>query len=244
MEHLRLVVPRDRSDAVLDLLLKSESVCNVARFEGAVRAPEGDLVLCDVAKEDTSVLVEDLKGPRHRRGRLDRPRAGRHAALARCRAGGAPCRGGGIRRRRVGAGRGAQLGERRALRRLRGLHGPRRSDRGRRRPPRLPDPRGRRDGGRPRVRSHRRNLRCPDPAALGSRPPVARCPRGRFPLAVGVVFAATLAFRAAGVMSTTSTSTTTSSPASSRAQTSSPSSSRSAPASPGCSRSRPPSPAR
>ena len=61
MEHMRIVAPADRSKRVLDLLLNTPSVCNVVMLEGAARRPEGDLILCDVAREDTSIVISDLK---------------------------------------------------------------------------------------------------------------------------------------------------------------------------------------
>lgn len=61
MVHLRIVVPADRSERVLDLLGASPSACNLIFLEGAARQPQGDVVLCDVAREDASVVIEDLK---------------------------------------------------------------------------------------------------------------------------------------------------------------------------------------
>jgi uncharacterized hydrophobic protein (TIGR00271 family) len=59
--HLRIVVPEDRAERVMDLLCASDSVANVIRLPGAARLPEGDLVLCDVAREDASVILADLR---------------------------------------------------------------------------------------------------------------------------------------------------------------------------------------
>lgn len=61
MVHLRIVVPSDRTQRVLDLLLAEASVCNVVLLEGVARRPVGDVILCDVAREDTSVVLSDLK---------------------------------------------------------------------------------------------------------------------------------------------------------------------------------------
>jgi uncharacterized hydrophobic protein (TIGR00271 family) len=61
MVHLRIVVPSALTRKVLDLLEATPSVCNLAFLEGAARRPPGDVVLCDVAREETSVVVEDLK---------------------------------------------------------------------------------------------------------------------------------------------------------------------------------------
>jgi uncharacterized hydrophobic protein (TIGR00271 family) len=59
--HLRIVTTSDLAERVLELLETSESVCNVVYLEGAARVPEGDVILADVAREDTSVLLDDLK---------------------------------------------------------------------------------------------------------------------------------------------------------------------------------------
>ena len=61
MVHLRIVVPGPRSERVVDLLEASPSVSSLARIEGASRKPPGDLVLCDVAREDASVVIADLR---------------------------------------------------------------------------------------------------------------------------------------------------------------------------------------
>jgi len=61
MVHLRIVVPSDRSAQVCDLLEEAPSVTNLVFLEGAARQPRGDVVLCDIAREEASVLIEDLK---------------------------------------------------------------------------------------------------------------------------------------------------------------------------------------
>ncbi len=61
MVHLRIVVPGSKSERVVDLLEASPSVSSLARIEGASRKPRGDLVLCDVAREDASVVIDDLR---------------------------------------------------------------------------------------------------------------------------------------------------------------------------------------
>jgi uncharacterized hydrophobic protein (TIGR00271 family) len=61
MVHLRIVVPSDRAQKVLDLLEASPSVCNVVSLPGAARKPAGDVILCDIAREEASVLIDDLK---------------------------------------------------------------------------------------------------------------------------------------------------------------------------------------
>jgi uncharacterized hydrophobic protein (TIGR00271 family) len=69
MVHLRIVVPAERSQQVLDVLEATPSTCNLVFLAGAARKPPGDVVLCDVAREDASVVIHDLK-------ELDVPRDG------------------------------------------------------------------------------------------------------------------------------------------------------------------------
>ncbi len=61
MVHLRIVVPSYQSGHALDLLENSPSVCNLIYLERVARRPEGDVILCDVAREDASVIVSDLR---------------------------------------------------------------------------------------------------------------------------------------------------------------------------------------
>jgi uncharacterized hydrophobic protein (TIGR00271 family) len=61
MVHLRIVVPRDRSEKVLALLEATPSVINVVFLPGAARQPDGDVLLFDVAREEASVIINDLK---------------------------------------------------------------------------------------------------------------------------------------------------------------------------------------
>lgn len=61
MVHLRIVVPEDRCEKVLGLLEAAPSASNLIHLPGAARQPKGDVVLCDIAREEASVLIEDLK---------------------------------------------------------------------------------------------------------------------------------------------------------------------------------------
>jgi Domain of unknown function (DUF389) len=61
MVHMRIVAPPDVADHALDLLCRSASVYNVIHLPGAASKPEGDVILCDVAREDASVIVGDLR---------------------------------------------------------------------------------------------------------------------------------------------------------------------------------------
>jgi uncharacterized hydrophobic protein (TIGR00271 family) len=59
--HLRIVVPGDRAPGALQVLEANGSVVNVVHVPGAARKPNGDLILADVAREDASVLLADLR---------------------------------------------------------------------------------------------------------------------------------------------------------------------------------------
>jgi uncharacterized hydrophobic protein (TIGR00271 family) len=61
MVHLRIVSPPDRTAAVLEVLERTPSVFNLVTLPGASRRPDGDVILCDVAREDASVVLSDLR---------------------------------------------------------------------------------------------------------------------------------------------------------------------------------------
>ena len=61
MIHLRIVAPDDCSERVLELLRASPGAVNVIHLPGAATKPEGDVILCDVAREDASVILADLR---------------------------------------------------------------------------------------------------------------------------------------------------------------------------------------
>ncbi len=61
MIHVRIVVPPDRVEAVLDLFTHAPAVVNVIHLPGTARKPDGDVVLCDVAREDASLIVGRLR---------------------------------------------------------------------------------------------------------------------------------------------------------------------------------------
>jgi uncharacterized hydrophobic protein (TIGR00271 family) len=61
MVHLRIVVPSYQAEHTLDLLKHSPSVVNLIYLERAAQRPEGDVILCDVAREDASVIISDLR---------------------------------------------------------------------------------------------------------------------------------------------------------------------------------------
>jgi uncharacterized hydrophobic protein (TIGR00271 family) len=61
MVHLRIVAPSHDAEHALDLLKATPSVCNLIYLPGAAQKPEGDVILCDVAREDASIVVGDLR---------------------------------------------------------------------------------------------------------------------------------------------------------------------------------------
>jgi uncharacterized hydrophobic protein (TIGR00271 family) len=67
--HLRIVAPEDVAHQALEVLEDSPAVLNIVHLHGAARKPDGDLILCDVAREEASVVIGDLK-------ELDIPRVG------------------------------------------------------------------------------------------------------------------------------------------------------------------------
>jgi uncharacterized hydrophobic protein (TIGR00271 family) len=69
MIHLRIVAPEEAAHKALELLCASPAVINVVHLHAASRKPKGDVILCDVAREDASVILSDLK-------ELDIPRLG------------------------------------------------------------------------------------------------------------------------------------------------------------------------
>ena len=82
MVHLRIVVPAELAEKVLDLLEATPSTSNLILLAGAARQPSGDVILCDVAREDASVVIEDLRSSGWQGG-LDHARADRLPDLRR-----------------------------------------------------------------------------------------------------------------------------------------------------------------
>ena len=60
MTNLRLIVPPALVAQVLSLLAGLDTVVNVVHLPGAAVSPAGDLVFCDVAREEVSIVVERL----------------------------------------------------------------------------------------------------------------------------------------------------------------------------------------
>ena len=61
MVHLRIVAPSWEAQQAVDLLKRVDSACNLIHVPGAAHKPDGDLILVDIAREDASVIVSDLK---------------------------------------------------------------------------------------------------------------------------------------------------------------------------------------
>ena len=61
MIHLRIVAPEEQAHKALEILHGSPAVLNVVHLHGAAKKPDGDLILCDVAREEASVIIGDLK---------------------------------------------------------------------------------------------------------------------------------------------------------------------------------------
>lgn len=61
MLHLRLRVPEDLTDQVLEMLHADDTVTNVAVVPGGFRKPDGTLVLADVARENTTGVIGRLR---------------------------------------------------------------------------------------------------------------------------------------------------------------------------------------
>jgi uncharacterized hydrophobic protein (TIGR00271 family) len=61
MVHLRIVAAADLTPKVLHLLDATPSVCNLIYLPGTAQRPPGDVILCDIAREDASIVIDDLK---------------------------------------------------------------------------------------------------------------------------------------------------------------------------------------
>lgn len=62
MVHLRIVAPAPVAAAALERLRATAAVSSIVHLPGAASRPAGDLILCDVAPEEASVVVSDLRG--------------------------------------------------------------------------------------------------------------------------------------------------------------------------------------
>jgi uncharacterized hydrophobic protein (TIGR00271 family) len=61
MVHLRIVAPARLASRAVEVLDATPSVCNLVVFQGAAKRPTGDVILCDVPREEASVVIADLR---------------------------------------------------------------------------------------------------------------------------------------------------------------------------------------
>lgn len=61
MIHLRVVAPPSLADTADRILRDHPSTLNLVRLREAVERPDGDLLVCDVASEDASLVVGELR---------------------------------------------------------------------------------------------------------------------------------------------------------------------------------------
>ncbi|MFE5716051.1 DUF389 domain-containing protein [Streptomyces sp. NPDC056501] len=62
MLHLRMIVPPDRTPAVVELIESTVGTTHLVVLPGAARNPAGDVVMCDVAREAGHELLNGLRG--------------------------------------------------------------------------------------------------------------------------------------------------------------------------------------
>jgi uncharacterized hydrophobic protein (TIGR00271 family) len=71
MLHLRLIVPPEQAEAVVERLAVTPGVAHIIRLPGSATRPPGDVILCDVAREAANDVVEWLQAQGiHRRGAI------------------------------------------------------------------------------------------------------------------------------------------------------------------------------
>jgi uncharacterized hydrophobic protein (TIGR00271 family) len=61
MVHLRIVAPARLAGRAVEVLEATPSVCNLVVLQAAARRPAGDVILCDVPREEASVVIADLR---------------------------------------------------------------------------------------------------------------------------------------------------------------------------------------
>jgi uncharacterized hydrophobic protein (TIGR00271 family) len=61
MVHLRVVAPPPLAESAYRVVRDHPSAINVVRLRDAAERPDGDLILCDVAREDASLVVAELR---------------------------------------------------------------------------------------------------------------------------------------------------------------------------------------
>ncbi|MEU4728063.1 DUF389 domain-containing protein [Streptomyces sp. NPDC023588] len=61
MLHLRMITPPHLTDRVVELIDQTVGTTHLVVLPGAARDPEGDLVLCDVAREAADELLQEMR---------------------------------------------------------------------------------------------------------------------------------------------------------------------------------------
>jgi uncharacterized hydrophobic protein (TIGR00271 family) len=61
MVHLRIIAPRALASAALEEIERQPGACNVVVLPGAAIRPQGDLILCDIAREAASFVIGRLR---------------------------------------------------------------------------------------------------------------------------------------------------------------------------------------
>lgn len=61
MLHLRMITPADLTDRVVELIGQTVGTTHLVVLNGAAREPQGDLVLCDVARESADELLQEMR---------------------------------------------------------------------------------------------------------------------------------------------------------------------------------------
>ncbi|MFF8271131.1 DUF389 domain-containing protein [Streptomyces sp. NPDC016562] len=61
MLHLRMITPHHLTDRVVELIDQTVGTTHLVVLPGAARDPEGDLVLCDVAREAADELLQEMR---------------------------------------------------------------------------------------------------------------------------------------------------------------------------------------
>lgn len=61
MLHLRMITPHHLTDQVVELIDQTVGTTHLVVLTGAARDPEGDLVLCDVAREAADELLQEMR---------------------------------------------------------------------------------------------------------------------------------------------------------------------------------------
>ena len=61
MVHPRIIAAPAKAERAIALLEADASVCSIVVLADAARRPPGDVILCDVAREDASVVIADLR---------------------------------------------------------------------------------------------------------------------------------------------------------------------------------------